>query len=146
MNDTMNKPCMTNKQVAFLVRLYWLEEGLGWSQATLAELSGLTVRPIQRVEAGEPTNTDTKRAIARAMDIDDLDVFNKPWPFTDEERQREYEQDAARQREEFDKNHVLLDAQKVDGRGGAGAENQPLPRTGQRDALSTNTFRSASSR
>ncbi len=117
MNDTMDKPCMTNEQVAFLVKLYRSEEGLVWSQETLAELSGLTVRTIQRVEAAEPSSNDTRRAIARAMDIEDLDVFNKPWPFTDEERQREYEQEAARQREEFDKNHVLLDAQKVDGRG-----------------------------
>jgi len=35
-----------------------------WRQETLAELSGLTARSIQRTEAGQQV-TDTKRAIAR---------------------------------------------------------------------------------
>jgi transcriptional regulator with XRE-family HTH domain len=80
MNDTMNKPGMTNEQVAILVKLY--RDGLVWSQETLAEISGLTVRTIQRVEAGEPSSLDTRRAIARAMKILDMDIFMKPWPFT----------------------------------------------------------------
>ncbi|MGC2075991.1 MAG: hypothetical protein WA728_08170 [Xanthobacteraceae bacterium] len=35
-------------------------------------------RTIQRVENGEPSSPDTRRAIARAFKCDDLDVFNKP--------------------------------------------------------------------
>jgi len=31
-----------------------------WPQETLEELSGLTVRTIQRVEAGQPSSIDTR--------------------------------------------------------------------------------------
>jgi transcriptional regulator with XRE-family HTH domain len=41
----------------------------GWSQETVAELSGLSVRTIQRVEAGHPSSVDTRRA----LNYDDLD-------------------------------------------------------------------------
>jgi transcriptional regulator with XRE-family HTH domain len=50
----------------------------GWSQATLAEIAGVTDRTIQRVENGEPSSPHTRRAIARAFECDDLEVFNKP--------------------------------------------------------------------
>ena len=50
----------------------------GWSQETVAELSGLNVRTIQRVEAGHPSSVDTRRALARGLNYDDVDVFNKP--------------------------------------------------------------------
>lgn len=54
-----------------------LRQASGWSQETLAELSGLTVRTIQRVEAGRPSGLDTRRALARGLGYDDLDVFDK---------------------------------------------------------------------
>ena len=50
----------------------------GWSQETVAELSGLNVRTIQRVEAGYPSSVDTRRALARGLNYDDVDFFNKP--------------------------------------------------------------------
>src|SRR5262249_22531017 len=50
----------------------------GWSQATLAEITRLNERTIQRVESGEPSSFDTLRAIAKAFKCDDIDVFNKP--------------------------------------------------------------------
>jgi transcriptional regulator with XRE-family HTH domain len=50
----------------------------GWSQETVAALSGLNVRTIQRVEAGHPSNVDTRRALARGLNYDDVDFFNKP--------------------------------------------------------------------
>lgn len=49
-----------------------------WSQEALAEISGLTVRSIQRTEAGQQVNTDTKRAIARAFGCDDLNFLMQP--------------------------------------------------------------------
>jgi transcriptional regulator with XRE-family HTH domain len=61
-----------------------------WSQATLAEISGLNERTIQRVENGEPSTLDTRRALARAFKLDDLDIFNKPWPFPNVEKLKAY--------------------------------------------------------
>jgi transcriptional regulator with XRE-family HTH domain len=82
---------------------------MGWSQETLAELSGLTARTIQRVEAGQPSSLDTRRAIARGFQIPDLDVFSKPMPFPTAEELEE-------QKAAFDRDHLVLDAQVVDGR------------------------------
>jgi transcriptional regulator with XRE-family HTH domain len=51
--------------------------GSGWSQEAVAAQSGLNVRTIQRVEAGHPSSVQTRRALARGLNYDDLDVFNK---------------------------------------------------------------------
>jgi len=59
-----------------------------WSQDQLAEISGLNVRTIQRVEQGVSASFDTRRALAQAFDFDDIDVLNKPLSLpTVEERQ-----------------------------------------------------------
>lgn len=49
-----------------------------WSQETLAELSRLSVRTIQRIEGGEPASRETKRALASAFGCEDIDQFDKP--------------------------------------------------------------------
>lgn len=59
----------------------FLRQDHKWSQSTLAELSRLTERTIQRVENGEQSSLDTRRALARAFGYEDLDIFDKPWPF-----------------------------------------------------------------
>lgn len=41
----------------------------GWSQQQLAELSGLSVRTIQRIENGHPPSTETLKALASVFDI-----------------------------------------------------------------------------
>lgn len=51
-----------------------------WSQATLAEIARVAERTIQRVESGEPSSLDTRRALALAFGYEDLDIFDKPWP------------------------------------------------------------------
>ena len=56
---------------------YSLRTGSGWSQETVAELSGLNVRTVQRVEAGHPSNVHTRRALARGLGYEDVEVFNK---------------------------------------------------------------------
>jgi transcriptional regulator with XRE-family HTH domain len=58
-----------------------LRKQRSWKQATLAERSELEERTIQRVEAGQPSNPHTRRALAKAFGSDDIDIFNKPWPF-----------------------------------------------------------------
>jgi transcriptional regulator with XRE-family HTH domain len=84
---------------------------LEWSQETLAELSGLTPRTVQRVESGQPSSIDTRRAIARAFKCDDLDFFSRPIanPMTPEE--------AAAKKQAFDRDHVIVPVEVVDGRG-----------------------------
>lgn len=42
----------------------------GWSQQQLANASGLSVRTIQRIEAGQPANTETLKSIAAVFEID----------------------------------------------------------------------------
>lgn len=103
---TAERP-MTPEEVALLVRLY--REAMEWSQETLAELSGLTVRTIQRVEAGQLSSLDTRRAIARGFQIPNLDVFTKPLSFPTAEELEE-------QRAAFDREYLVLDAEVVDGR------------------------------
>jgi transcriptional regulator with XRE-family HTH domain len=61
-----------------------------WSQATLAELARVTERTIQRVENGEPSSLDTRRALAHALGYQDLDLFDKPLPFPNVEKFKAY--------------------------------------------------------
>lgn len=42
----------------------------GWSQQQLAELSGLSVRTIQRMEGGQPASTETLKSLASVFEID----------------------------------------------------------------------------
>jgi transcriptional regulator with XRE-family HTH domain len=49
-----------------------------WSQEALAASSGLDVRTIQRIEAGKPTSITTRRALARGLGYDNLDIFDAP--------------------------------------------------------------------
>jgi transcriptional regulator with XRE-family HTH domain len=53
---------------------------------TLAEIARVTERTIQRVENSEPSSLDTRRALARAFGYEDLDIFDKPWPFPNVEK------------------------------------------------------------
>ncbi|WPH20797.1 helix-turn-helix domain-containing protein [Variovorax paradoxus] len=68
---------ITPSQLALLVVL--MRQARKWSQEQLAGVSGLTSRTIQRVERGEPSNVDTRRALARAFEAEDIDCFNKPY-------------------------------------------------------------------
>ncbi len=45
----------------------------GWSQAELAEFSGLSIRTIQRVEKGETPGLETLKSLAAVFDIDITD-------------------------------------------------------------------------
>jgi transcriptional regulator with XRE-family HTH domain len=46
----------------------------GWSQEQLAELSGLSVRTIQRLERGHPASVESLKALAAAFEIDFSDL------------------------------------------------------------------------
>ncbi len=98
----------TSAEVAQLVRMF--REVRGWTQDTLAALSRLEVRTIQRVEKGERSSRDTRRAIAGAFGFEDLDAFSK---FQDAPSAEH----AEKQRQEFERTHAILDLEPVDGRG-----------------------------
>jgi transcriptional regulator with XRE-family HTH domain len=104
---TAEKKPMTPAEIGHLVKAF--REDMGWSQETLAELTGLTVRTVQRVEAGEPSSPDTRRALARAFKIQDLDFFLKPNPVPTPE-------EIAEQKAKFERDNVVLDAKVVSGR------------------------------
>lgn len=86
----------------------------GWSQETLAELSGLTVRTVQRVEAGQPVGLDTRRALAAAWEAPDIDCLNKPTVFPTVEEVRQQEK---KRLEDLAANYFTVDMSRADGRG-----------------------------
>jgi transcriptional regulator with XRE-family HTH domain len=42
----------------------------GWSQEQLAELSGLSVRTVQRLERGQPASVESLKALGAAFEVD----------------------------------------------------------------------------
>ena len=42
----------------------------GWSQSQLAELSGLNIRTIQRIERGQPASVESLKALASVFEVD----------------------------------------------------------------------------
>lgn len=90
---------LTPKEVAAFIRL--VREMRHWSQEQLAEISGLSVRTVQRVEQGESANFDTRRALARAFDLKDIDALNKPFSIPGEEELKVA-------KEKFDREHITL--------------------------------------
>lgn len=92
---------LTAAELAACIRLF--RETRHWSQGQLAEISGLSVRTIQRVEQGMSASLDTRRALARVFEFEDIDALNKPFAIPSEEEFR-----AAK--EKFDREHVTLTA------------------------------------
>jgi transcriptional regulator with XRE-family HTH domain len=88
-------------ELAAVVRMY--RESRKWSQEQLAEIARLSTRTVQRVENGQSSDRDTRRALARAFEFEDIDVLNKPYAIPTRE-----ELEAARQ--EFEREHITLDA------------------------------------
>lgn len=96
---------MTLQEVGLLVKL--LRDAHGWTQETLAEISGLTTRTIQRVETGDSASAETRRALARAFQLEDIDTFNKPYEFKSEE-------DLKKETEDFKRTYLTLDVSIAD--------------------------------
>ncbi len=95
---------LTEAELAEIVKTRRNEHG--WSQATLAEIARLNERTIQRVENGEPSSFDTRRAIALAFKCDDPDVFNKPMRLPNIEKWKAY-------RDELDKTTVIVPITRI---------------------------------
>ncbi|WP_109482516.1 helix-turn-helix domain-containing protein [Paraburkholderia sp. C35] len=104
--DQKSQPrLLTPEELAALIKLY--REMRQWSQEQLADISGLNVRTIQRVERGDGSGFDTRRALARAFELEDIDALNKPFliPTVDEMKA---------QKEKFEREHVTLKALPLD--------------------------------
>jgi transcriptional regulator with XRE-family HTH domain len=90
---------LTTAEVGACIRQF--RELRHWSQEQLAEISGLNVRTVQRVEQGDSASFDTRRALARAFDLNDIDALNKPFSLpTTEELQAAQAQ--------FERDHITL--------------------------------------
>lgn len=99
-SNTSGQPRLLNlEEFAALIRK--MREVFQWSQETLAELAGLNVRTVQRVETARSASFDTRRALARAFEIEDIDAFNKPYINPTEE---ELKKEKAR----FDRDYITL--------------------------------------
>ncbi|HCT39613.1 MAG TPA: XRE family transcriptional regulator [Moraxellaceae bacterium] len=68
---------ISNEALAVVVKS--LREIRQWSQETLAELGRITVRTVQRVEKGESSSAETRRALAGAFELEDINFFNNPF-------------------------------------------------------------------
>ena len=59
------------------MRVKELRLARGWSQAYLAELTGLSVRTIQRIETGTHPGLESLRALAAAFGVDVAELFSE---------------------------------------------------------------------
>jgi transcriptional regulator with XRE-family HTH domain len=56
-------------------RISALRKAKGWTQERLADVSGVAVRTIQRLESGQDANLETLRLIADALGVDVSELF-----------------------------------------------------------------------
>jgi transcriptional regulator with XRE-family HTH domain len=92
---------LTPAELAMCIKMF--REMRHWSQEQLAAIAGINARTIQRIEQGLPASLDTRRALARAFEFDDIDIFSKPFTIPSEE-------EAKAAKEKFDKENVTLQA------------------------------------
>ena len=97
----------TPDELAFLITTF--RQTHGWSQEVLAELAGVTPRTVQRVEAAQPSSLDTRRALARAFRLEDIDTFSRSRAMTTPEG-------AVQAKADFDRRYVVLEFEPMDGR------------------------------
>jgi transcriptional regulator with XRE-family HTH domain len=50
----------------------------GWSQQQLADFSGLSVRTVQRIEAGQSASTETLKSLASVFEVDFSSINSEP--------------------------------------------------------------------
>jgi transcriptional regulator with XRE-family HTH domain len=101
---------LTPAEVAQLVRT--ARKARRWSQEALAAEASVTHRTVQRIEAGEPSDLQTRRGVARALGLSEAWLTEPHVWLTNEELAEEHR----RMREEASRTHHLLPAQRVDGR------------------------------
>lgn len=90
-----------------------LRKEKGWTQEELAEKSYLTVRTIQRMEAGSDVSLSTLSSVAQGLSVSLSDLFEQIEEDSKEIQIMEMSQDQVRQRR-AEKNAVLLLVVAVD--------------------------------
>lgn len=96
---------LTPEELALLVRT--LREAKRWSQEQLADIAKVSVRTVQRVEEGQSSSIDTRRALASALGFEDIDALNKPYAIPTAAQ-------LAKQQAKFDAEHLTLTAQRIE--------------------------------
>jgi transcriptional regulator with XRE-family HTH domain len=76
MGKTSTTQLLDPKLLGFWVKC--IRKDSSWSQEAVAASANLTVRTIQRVEAGEPSDITTRRALARGLGYDNVNIFDDP--------------------------------------------------------------------
>lgn len=99
MKTTTETRLLTNEELGAVITL--MRKMRQWSQETLAELSGLTTRTIQRIENCEGGSADSRRALAKAFGIEDIDIYNKSLTIPTQE-------EVERQKVAFDRERVTI--------------------------------------
>lgn len=94
----------TKQELSVIVLL--LRTSRGWTQETLAELAGVSSRTIQRLEDARGASADSLRAIARALEVEDLDFLIRPQAVPTAATLK-------RRQAEFEREHLRLDARPV---------------------------------
>lgn len=92
---------LTPAELAAVVKMF--RESRRWSQEQLAEITRLSTRTVQRVENGQPSDLDTRRALARAFEFEDINVLNKPFSIPTAE-------EVEANRLAFEREHITLEA------------------------------------
>ncbi|MDR9839686.1 MULTISPECIES: helix-turn-helix domain-containing protein [Herbaspirillum] len=92
---------LSTEELATFIKFF--RELRHWSQEQLGEISGLSVRTIQRIETGEASSPESRRALARAFEFEDIDALNKSFLISSPE-------ELAAEKEKFDRDHVTLTA------------------------------------
>lgn len=124
MNAEVQPRPLSPIELAGIVKMH--REARGWTQEVLAELAGVSARTVQRVEDGRASSSpDVRRALARALELDDIDAFNKSYPIPTSEQLEE-------QRARFEKERVTLKARLVR----AGRDLADIAETCQADMFS----------
>lgn len=72
----MTTTLLDPKLLGFLARC--VREAQHLSQEALAETAGITVRTVQRFEAGETVQIGSRRSLAKALGYGDQDMFDDP--------------------------------------------------------------------
>lgn len=99
METTTEARLLTNQELGAIISL--MRKMHQWTQETLAELSGLTTRTIQRIENGKGGSADSRRALGKAFGHEDIDIYNKPFAIPTPE-------EVERQKATFERERVTL--------------------------------------
>jgi transcriptional regulator with XRE-family HTH domain len=81
---------LTSGEVGLLVKGF--RQIRGWTQETLAELAGMSVKTVSRVESGQAAGIHTLRALGEALALEDADLFSKPQRLPTAKQLTEYEE------------------------------------------------------